>query len=67
MIEIEYNKVQPKKVNLSKNKSPVNTRRRFNVYETSTRRRRRCIDVLQTLKQRRVSTGLMQIFPVSLI
>ena len=66
-MEIEYNKVQPKKVNLSKNKSPVNTRSRFNVYETSTRRRRSRIGVLQTLKRRRVSTGLMQILPVSLI
>ena len=37
---------------------PVDTRRRFNVYKTSTRRRRRRVDVLQTLKQRRVSTGL---------
>ena len=42
-----------------KNRSfPVDTRRRFNVYKTSIRRRRRRIDVLQTLKQRRVSTGI---------
>ena len=31
---------------------PVDTRRRFNVYKTSRR-----LDVLQTLKRRRVSTG----------
>ena len=37
--------------------NPVDTRRRFNVYTTSIPRRRRRIDVLQTLKQRRVSTG----------
>ena len=35
---------------------PVDTRRRFNVYKTSIRRRR---DVLQTFKRRRVSTGLV--------
>ena len=35
--------------------SPVDTRRRFNVYKTSIRRR---IDVLKTLKRRRVSTGI---------
>ena len=36
---------------------PVDTRRRFSVYKASIRRRRRRIDVLQTLKRRRVSTG----------
>ena len=36
---------------------PVDTPHRFNVYKTSIRRRLRRIDVLQTLKQRRVSTG----------
>ena len=36
---------------------PVDTRHRFNVYKTSKRRRRRRIDVLWTLKRRRVSTG----------
>ena len=36
---------------------PVNTRRRFKVYKAPIRRRRRRIDVLQTLKRRRVSTG----------
>ena len=36
---------------------PVDTRRRFNVYKTSIRHRRRRIDVLQTLKRIRVSTG----------
>ena len=38
--------------------SPVDTRRCFNIYKTSIRHRRRRIDVLQTLKRRRVSTGL---------
>ena len=38
---------------------PVDTRRRFNVYKTSILRRRRRIDVLQTLKRRRVSTGIV--------
>ena len=37
---------------------PVDTRRRFNVHQTSIRRRRRRIDVLQTLKRRSVSNGL---------
>ena len=37
---------------------PVDTRRRFNVYKTSIPRRRRRIDVLQTLKRRHVSTGI---------
>ena len=37
--------------------NPVDTRRRFNVYKTSIRRCRRRIDVLYTLKRRRVSTG----------
>ena len=37
--------------------NPVDTRRHFNVYKTSIRRRRRRIDVLQTLKRPRVSTG----------
>ena len=32
--------------------NPVDTRRRFNVYKTSTQRHRRLIDVLQTLKRR---------------
>ena len=36
---------------------PINTRRRFNVYKTSIQCRQRRIEVLQTLKQRRVSTG----------
>ena len=36
---------------------PVDTRRLFSVYKTSIRRLWRCIDVLQTLKRRRVSTG----------
>ena len=38
------------------NYHPVDTRRRLNVYKTSIRCRRRPIDVLQTLKRRRVST-----------
>ena len=38
---------------------PVDTRRRFNVYKTYIRRHRRRIDVLWTLKRRRVSTGLL--------
>ena len=37
--------------------NPVDTRRRLNVYQTSIRRRQHRIDVLQTLKRRRVSTG----------
>ena len=37
---------------------PVDTRRRFNVYTTSIRRQRRRIDVVWTLKRRRVSTGI---------
>ena len=37
---------------------PVDTRRHFNLYKTSIRRRRRGIDVLKTLKRRRVCTGL---------
>ena len=37
--------------------NPVDTRRRFNVYKTSIRGPRHRIDVLQTLKRRRVSTG----------
>ena len=37
---------------------PVDTRRHFNVYKTSIWRRRRRIDVLYSLKRRRVSTGL---------
>ena len=36
----------------------VDTRPRLNVYKTSLRHRRRRIDVLLTLKRRRVSTGL---------
>ena len=36
---------------------PVDRRYRFKIYRTSVRCRRRCIDVLQTLKWRRVSTG----------
>ena len=36
---------------------PVDTQSRFNVYKTSIRRRRHCIDVLQMLKRRSVSTG----------
>ena len=38
---------------------PVDTRRRFNVYKTYIRRHRHRIDVLWTLKRRRVSTGLL--------
>ena len=45
------------------NSYPVDTRRRFNVYKTSIRRRRRRIDVLQTLKRRRVSTGYVNYAP----
>ena len=37
---------------------PVDTRRRFNVYKTSIRRRWRRIDVLQTLKRHHVPTGI---------
>ena len=40
-----------------KNCNPVDTRRHFNVYRTSMRRQRRCIDVLKMLKRRRVFTG----------
>ena len=47
--------------------NPVDTRRRFNVYKTSIQRRRRRIDVLQTLKRRRVSTGKKQIVTHSLV
>ena len=36
---------------------PVDTRRHFNVYKTSICRRRHRMDVLETLKRRRVSTG----------
>ena len=39
-----------------KNCNPVDTRRHFNVYRTSMRRQRRCIDVLKMLKRRRVFT-----------
>ena len=42
--------------------NPVDTQGRFNVYETSIRRRRRHRDVLKTLKRRRVSTGKITIF-----
>ena len=45
----------------SNSSNTVNTRRCFNVYKTSIRRRRSRIDVLQTLKRRRVSTGNAQI------
>ena len=38
------------------NCNPVDTRRNFNVYKTSIRHQRRCIDVLKMLKRRRVST-----------
>ena len=41
---------------------PVDTRHRFNVYKTSIQRRRRRIDVLKTLKRRRVSTGNLCLF-----
>ena len=37
----------------------VDTRRRFNVYKTFIRRRRRRVDVLWTLKRRRVPTGMI--------
>ena len=37
--------------------NPIDIRRRFNVYKTSIRGRQRRIDVLQTLKRRRMSTG----------
>ena len=40
---------------------PVDKRRRFNVYKTSIGRRLRPIDVLQTLKRRRVSAGIKQV------
>ena len=40
-----------------KNCNPVDTRRHFNVYRTSMRRQRRCINVLKMLKRRRVITG----------
>ena len=40
-----------------KNCNPVDTRPHFNVYRTSMRRQRRCIDVLKMLKRRRVFTG----------
>ena len=39
---------------------PVDTPRHFNVYKTSTRRCQRRIDVLQTLKQRCVSTEFLE-------
>ena len=48
--------------NGDKCEGPVDTRRRFNVYKTSIRRRRRRIDVLKTLKRRRVSTGNLCLF-----
>ena len=51
--------IQKKKKYLS---CPVDTRRRFNVYKTSIRRRQRRIDVLQTLKRRRVFTGCQQCY-----
>ena len=35
----------------------VDTRPCFSVYKTSIRRRQHCIDILQTLKQRRASSG----------
>ena len=41
--------------------SPVDTRRCFNVYKTLIRHRRHHIDVLQTLKRRRVSAGLQKV------
>ena len=37
--------------------NPADTRRRFNVYKTSIRRRPHCVDVLYMLKRRRVSAG----------
>ena len=40
-----------------KNCNPVDTRPHFNVYRTSMRRQRRCINVLKMLKRRRVFTG----------
>ena len=40
-----------------KNCNPVDTRRHFNVYRTSMRRQRRCINVLKMLKRRHVFTG----------
>ena len=43
----------------------VDTRRRFNVYKRSIRRCRLRIDVLETLKQRRVSIGLCSDFVTS--
>ena len=46
--------------NLQNFSNPVDTRRRFNVYRTAIRRLRRRIDVLQTLKRRRVSAGKSQ-------
>ena len=50
-LETEYLKSSKYKTN------PVDKRRRLNVYKSSTRRRRCRIDVLLTLKRRRVSTG----------
>ena len=41
--------------------SSVDTRRRSNVYKTSIRRRRRRIDILQTLKRRRVLLGELMV------
>ena len=38
---------------------PVETRRRFNVYKMSIQCQRRRINVLQTLKQRLVSTNFL--------
>ena len=39
---------------------PVDTQRHFNVYKTSIRRCQRRVDVLQTLKQRCVSTEFLE-------
>ena len=40
---------------------PVDTQHRLIVYKTSIRRHRRRIDMLQTLKRCRVSTGLKRL------
>ena len=55
LVDLGQNWVYP--IFPSKRNFPVVTRRRFNVYKTSIRRRRRRMDVLKTLKWSRVSTG----------
>ena len=54
----------PKKANAVNNyRPPVDTRCCFNVYKTPTRRPRRRIDVLKTLKWRLISTGPIACLP----